>query len=146
MKSLGYSAYKSTETQVTDNKGKILLLLYDGAIRFTRFARMGMERKDPKIKGENISKVIAIITELDCALDQEKGKELAENLAGLYQYMLRRLTHANVNNEVQPLEEVERLLNELKEAFETAAQQLDETPKKTDQQKEVSSEKLNLSA
>jgi len=146
MKSLGYSAYKSTETQVTDNKGKILLLLYDGAIRFTRFARMGMERKDPKIKGENISKVIAIITELDCALDQEKGKELAENLAGLYQYMLRRLTHANVNNEIQPLEEVERLLNELKEAFEAAAQQLDEIPKNADQQKEVSSEKLNLSA
>jgi len=124
MKTMGYSAYKTTETQATDNKEKILLMLFDGAIRFTKFARMGMEKKDPRIKGENISKVIAIITELDCALDQEKGKELADNLAGLYHYMMRRLTHANIHNEIDPLKEVERLLSELKDAFDNASKNL----------------------
>jgi len=123
MKPMGYSAYKNTETQVTDNKGKILLMLFEGAVRFTKFARMGMEKKDPRIKGENISKVLAILTELDCALDQERGKELADNLTGLYQYMMRRLTHANLKNEIEPLEEVEKLLNELKEAFDNAVKQ-----------------------
>ncbi len=124
MKSMGYTAYKNSETQHTENKGKILSLLFEGAIRFTRFAIMGMEKEDPRIKGENISKVLAILTELDCALDRDQEKDLADNLNGLYQYMMRRLTHANFNNEKKALIEVDRLLSELKEAFDRAVDSL----------------------
>jgi len=118
MSPIGYSAYNKAAEQTTDNKEKILLMLLDGAIRFTRFAKMGLERKSPKLKGENISKVIAIISELDCALDKEVNEELVYHLSGLYQYILTRLTHANINNVAEPLQEVEEILTKIKEGFE----------------------------
>ena len=115
-----YSAYLISMAQTTNEKGRILLMLYDGAIKFVRFARMGIEKKNPKIRGENISKVMAILGELDCALDREIGGDLAENLSNLYSYMMDRMTAANTRNDTVALDEVERLLRELKEAFEEA--------------------------
>jgi len=118
----GYAAYKHTAINATHSKEKILLMLYEGAARFVRFARMGMEEKSAKAKGENISKVLGVLTELDCALDREGGGELVENLSDLYHYMMDRLTHANVKNDPEALNEVERLLTELKDGFEGALQ------------------------
>ena len=122
MTAAGYEAYNHAVVHTTDNKEQILLMLYKGAIRFVKFARMGMEEKSAKIRGEHISKVIAILTELDCALDREGGGELVENLSDLYHYMMDRLTHANVKNDPEALNEVERLLTELKDGFEGVLQ------------------------
>jgi len=120
MPPMGYSEYTRTEEQQTDNKEKILLMLLEGAARFTRFARMGLEKQSMQLKGENISKVLAILTELDCALDRDVGAEFVASLSDLYRYMMNRLSHANINNEKEPLEEVERLLITIKEGFEGA--------------------------
>lgn len=119
----GYEAYNQAVVHTTDNKEQILLMLYEGAVRFVRRARMGIEEKNAKIRGENISKVMAILTEFDCALDREGGGELVENLSDLYHYMMDRLTHANVKNDTEALDEVGRLLTELKEGFEGALQE-----------------------
>jgi flagellar protein FliS len=121
MPPMGYSEYTRTEEQQTDNKEKILLMLLEGAARFTRFARMGLEKQSMQLKGENISKVLAILTELDCALDRDVGAEFVSSLSDLYRYMMNRLSDANINNEKEPLEEVERLLITIKEGFEGAA-------------------------
>jgi flagellar protein FliS len=115
-----YIAYNNSVIHTTDKKDQILLMLYDGALKFVRFARIGIEEKSPKIKGENISKIMAILTELDCALDREIGGPLAENLSRLYQYMMDRLTVANINCDAEALNEVGRLLSELREGFEGA--------------------------
>ena len=117
----GYAAYNQAVVHTTDNKERILLMLYAGAMRFVRFARSGIEKKSAKIRGENISKVIAILTELDCALDREIEEDLVENLSNLYRYMMNRLAIANVKNDTCALDEVERLLRELKEGFDEAA-------------------------
>ena len=122
MTAAGYEAYNHAVVHTTDNKEQILLMLYKGAIRFVKFARMGIEEKSAKIRGENISKVMAILTELDCALDREVGGELVENLSDLYHYMMDRVTHGNVENDPGALHEVERLLTELKDGFEGAVQ------------------------
>ena len=119
----GYAGYRSVIANTTESKEEILLMLYEGALTSVRIARRGIEEKNPKLKGENISKVLAILTELDCALDREKGGELAENLAGIYRYLMNRLTVVNIKNDPEPLEEVERLLGELYEGFKGAAQQ-----------------------
>jgi flagellar protein FliS len=124
MPPIGYSEYTRTEEQQTDNKEKILLMLLEGAARFTRFARMGLDKQSMQLKGENISKVLAILTELDCALDRDVGAEFVSSLSDLYRYMMDRLSHANINNEKEPLEEVERLLIKIKEGFEGAADAL----------------------
>jgi flagellar protein FliS len=63
---------------------------------------------------------MAILTELDCALDMEIGGPLAENLSRLYQYMMNRLTLANIDSNAEALDEVERLLSELRDGFEGA--------------------------
>ncbi|MEA1945814.1 MAG: flagellar export chaperone FliS, partial [Thermodesulfobacteriota bacterium] len=102
----------------------ILLMLYEGALISLKIARRGIREKNLKLKGEKISKVLAILTELDCALDREKGGKLAEDIAGIYRYLMNRLTVANVKNDPEVLEEVERLLGELYEGFKGAAVQM----------------------
>ncbi|OPL15672.1 MAG: hypothetical protein AVO38_09845 [delta proteobacterium ML8_D] len=120
MTGTAYTAYNNSMIHVTDRKDKVLLMLYDGALKFVRFARIGIEEQSPKIKGENISKIMAILTELDCALDMEIGGPLAENLSSLYHYMMSRLTVANIDNDSNALDEVESLLSELRKGFEEA--------------------------
>lgn len=123
----GYTGYRNVIVNTTVSKEKILLMLYEGVLSAVRIAKRGIEEKNPKLKGENISKVLAILTELDCALDREKGGELAENLSVLYCYLMDRLTVANVKNDPEVLEEVERLLGELYEGFNGAAKKSDGT-------------------
>lgn len=112
----GYSAYNRIATTI-DSKEMILLKLLDGAIRFVKAAQSGLESDNPKFKGENISKAIAIIIELDNALDRDMEGGLVKNLSRLYSYILRRLTLGNLRNDLRVLEEVEGLLMSIKEGF-----------------------------
>ena len=121
MTAAGYAGYRNVIAKTIEKKEDILLMLYEGALSAVRIAKRGIVGKNPKLKGENISRVLAILTELDCALDLEKGGDVAKNLAALYDYMIKRLTHANVKNDPDALEEVERLLCELHEGFKAAA-------------------------
>jgi flagellar protein FliS len=120
----GYAGYRNVMANTTENKEEILLMLYEGALISLKIARRGIREKNLKLKGEKISKVLAILTELDCALDREKGGDLVENLAGIYSYSMNRLTTANIKNDPEALEEVEQLLGELYEGFKGAAAQM----------------------
>lgn len=117
----GHHAYKQNVGNSVMSQDQILLKLYNGSLNFLRLARRGMEEKNPRIKGENISKVLAIMTELDCALDMETGGEIAENLSTLYQHMTFKLINANLTNDLKGLDEVENVLVKIKEGFEEAA-------------------------
>lgn len=119
----GYSAYNRISTTL-DSKEMILVKLLDGAVRFLKAARSGLAAGNSKTKGENISKAIAIIAELDKALDRGQGGNLAINLSKLYPYMLFRLTDGNFRNDDRLLEEVEGLLLNLKEGFREAFRQM----------------------
>lgn len=123
MTNTGYTAYNQIAA-VIDSKEVILLKLLDGTVRFVQAARAGIDAGSPKTKGENISKAIAIISELDCALDREIGGSLVENLSLLYRYILGRLTRANLKNDSQILLEVEGLLMPIKEGFMEALRQM----------------------
>jgi flagellar protein FliS len=105
------------EQQISEEKAKNLLKVFESVIRFTQNARKGMEDKNLRLRSENIAKVINILTELDCALDLSAGGELAGNLSGLYRYMMNRLTHANIHEDLHILEEVEKLLTDIKDGF-----------------------------
>jgi flagellar protein FliS len=119
----GYAGYRKAMANRTESKAEILLMLYEGALISLRIARRGIKEKNPKLKGENISKVLAILTELDCALDRENGGDLAEKMSALYGYMMNRLTTANIKNDPKALEEVKQLLGELYEGFKQIAGQ-----------------------
>ncbi|MEI6261348.1 MAG: flagellar export chaperone FliS [Deltaproteobacteria bacterium] len=119
----GYSAYNRVASTI-DSKEMILVKLLEGSVRFLQAARVGLEAGNPRTKGENISRVVAIVTELDCALDRDMGGSLVENLSDLYKYILNRLTLANLRNDNEILGEVEGLLTTIKEGFAEALKQM----------------------
>jgi flagellar secretion chaperone FliS len=98
---------------------RLIVMLYDGAIKAVSLAQIHMGNGAIAEKGAAISKAIAIIEEgLRLALDLEKGGELAENLDALYEYMTQRLLEANLNNRSDLLDEVGSLLLDLKTAWD----------------------------
>lgn len=102
---------------------KLILMLFDGAIAAIAAARGHMQQKDIARKGEAISKAITIIDHgLKASLDQNAGGKLAQDLNALYEYMCNRLLLANLKNQPQALDEVNRLLTELKTAWESIGQ------------------------
>ncbi|MEW5943427.1 MAG: flagellar export chaperone FliS [Pseudomonadota bacterium] len=98
---------------------KLISMLFEGAILSVSAAKAHMQRSEIAAKGEAISKAIAIIDEgLKISLDENAGGELAQNLKALYEYMCHRLLMANLKNEIDPLDEVKRLLTDLKSAWD----------------------------
>lgn len=115
----GHSAYKRIASRI-DSKEMMLVKLLEGAVRCIQAARTGIETGDIKIKGENISRAVAIITELDCALDRDMGGSLVENLSNLYPYILNRLTLGNLRNDNRIMDEVETLMTTIRDGFAEA--------------------------
>jgi flagellar secretion chaperone FliS len=139
-----YKAYQ--QTQVTTAKPeKILLMLYEGAIKFNKISKAKMlevarlkaeienstrvvkiatteERehlaKAVAAKGTHISKTMAIISELMNTLDHEVGGQLAMDLENLYMFMMDKLIEANVHNRPECLDVVEKLLITLYQAWD----------------------------
>jgi flagellar protein FliS len=106
----------------TASPEQILLMLYDGAIRFTRRAITGLEENKPELKNSGISKTMAIISEFSISLDHEIGGQIAEDLDALYHFMMRELTSANLKNDVKKLRNVERLLMDLRQTWGEAVE------------------------
>lgn len=112
----GISAYQENQV-VTQSQGKIIVLLYEGAIRFLRQASEHIQAGRMAEKGQMLNKANAIITELMCCLDMEAGGEISRNLRSLYVYMNGQIIKANVACDVQKIEEVVGLLEELLEGW-----------------------------
>ncbi|TAN52113.1 MAG: flagellar export chaperone FliS [Methylococcaceae bacterium] len=99
---------------------KLISMLYQGALLAVANAKNGILRKDITGKGAAISKAISIIDEgLNASLDKNVGGELAHNLSSLYEYMTVRLITANLKNDTAILDEVARLLADLKDAWDS---------------------------
>ena len=115
-KTYGHDAYKNTEVSTADQK-KLIILLYDGAIRFMKIAIDNMSPKKYDIVNTNIIKTQDIITELMMALDMNLGGEVASNLFNIYAYIKKRLLEANVEKNSKILLECTKHLTELREAW-----------------------------
>ena len=99
---------------------KLIAMLFQGALLAIANAKNAMLRKDIPAKGVAISNAMAIIDEgLNASLDKKAGGELAQNLSALYGYMCIRLLAANLKNDIGALDEVARLLNDLKGAWDS---------------------------
>lgn len=99
---------------------KLISMLYQGALLAIANAKNGIMRKDISAKGAAISKAILIIDDgLKASLDRNAGGELAQNLSSLYDYMTSRLLAANMKNDMATLDEVARLLTDLKGAWDS---------------------------
>lgn len=102
---------------------RLIQMLFEGALDRIAIARGAMRQGDVAVKGARISRAIQIIDGLRAHLDQERGGEIAANLAALYDYMERRLAEANLRDDVHILDEVANLLREVKSGWDAVPQQ-----------------------
>lgn len=96
----GFHAYQETAI-TTQNRGRLIVMLYDGAIKFLRQAIQDLERNDFAAKGIHIARAQDILYELNTVLDVEKGGQIAQNLRALYNFMQRHLSEANIRKDPQ---------------------------------------------
>lgn len=118
----GVAAYRENAV-LTAPPGRLVVLLYEGAINFLRKAMIALEEKDYMAKNHFIHKACEIISELDITLDMEKGGEIAKNLRSLYHFMQRHLTQANITKDPEKVQHVIDLLNDLLSGWRAVASQ-----------------------
>lgn len=112
-----YAKYQESQIKTAD-PGRLILMIYDGAIIFLQQSKDLIKRKDFVDKSVKITKVQDILIELMAALNMEAGS-VAINLKALYAYMIKRLFDANGQKDVSAIDETLKILVELREAWDT---------------------------
>jgi flagellar protein FliS len=116
----GIAAYQNSAV-TTQSKERLIVLLYDGAIKFMKLAIKELHVKNYQAKGQYINKAKDIINELNAVLDMNSGGEIATNLRKLYCYMNKRLSEANIKRDPQIIYEVIQLMEELNQGWRAIA-------------------------
>jgi flagellar protein FliS len=119
----GYGKYKKTSIE-SASKEKILLMLYEGAIRFIKQAKEANQNKDIKARGELIGKAYDIVMELASSLDFKVSSSMATNLEQLYIYIMEELTRANITGQEKHLDNSLKILNILYDGWVKAVESI----------------------
>lgn len=112
-----YDHYKRMQVE-TSSQGRLIIMLYDGALKNLRNVQVCIARKDINGAHNLLIKTQDIIKELNITLNMNAG-EIAQNLRKLYVYMIKRLVEANVTKDAEKVGEVIELLSTLKEAWDS---------------------------
>ena len=118
----GTQAYAKIEVEsavMSASQQQLVIMLFDGALSALVRARLFLQDGNIPAKGLALSK--AIENGLKVGLVDNNGDELTQNLIALYAYMVRRLLHANVNNDASAIEEVETLLRNIADGWKEVA-------------------------
>jgi len=110
------NAYKKASVNTLD-QNKLIIMLYDGAIKNANFAVEYMKSGEIEKVHDSLIKTKNIVTELLATLNMENGGEIAKNLKSLYSYMFSLLIEANMEKESKPVLTVIDLLKELRGAW-----------------------------
>lgn len=121
------TAYRKTQIE-TASPEALILMLYDGAIRFIGQAEIAFEEKNIEQTSNLLLRIQAIFAELMTALDKEKGGEIAVNLERLYVFFLEKLGEANVKKDPAPMLEIKPLIQNLRNTWEQAMQKHQSSP------------------
>ncbi len=113
---LAQKQYTNVQVSTVD-RGRLLLMLYDGAIKFLKQAKAGLESSDIPKFARFLSKAQAIISELMLTLDFEKGGDVAKDLDRLYDFMLFYLTEANLEKDPEKVQRVIDLVHIIANAY-----------------------------
>jgi flagellar secretion chaperone FliS len=99
---------------------QLILMLYDGALRFLRLAIKSLEEKDLETGHHNLIRAQNIITELIASLNFDKGGEIANNLFRIYEFMHYTLVQANVKKDPEPARNIYQQLKKLRDSWDSA--------------------------
>ena len=112
----GIGVYQQTAIG-TQSKGRLIVMLYDGAIKFMKLAIKELEAGNHAAKGQYLNRAQDIVNELNAVLDIEAGGEIARNLRRLYVFVNRRLSEANAKRDPQMIRDVITLMEELNQSW-----------------------------
>ena len=118
-----YQKYKTTSVQ-SASREKLLLMMYEAAIKYTKKGLQAAEEKNIAERGMAIGRVYDIILELNNTLDHKVGGDIARNLEQLYMFMTDELTKANISGDPKHLKTVLKLLETLYDGWVKAVEQL----------------------
>ncbi|MCB2294286.1 flagellar export chaperone FliS [Clostridium algoriphilum] len=114
-----FNTYKSNSVNFA-SKDQLLLMLVEGAAKFSKIGRQAIIDKDVKKAHENIVKAQNIFYELMATLDVAKGGEWAQSLMKVYEFITRRLTDANIKKSEEIMKEVIPLIEEVRDTWNEA--------------------------
>lgn len=116
----GIQAYRRTQAH-TSTPLELIVMLYDGVLKYLAQARAAIERGDISARRNAIDRTLAIVSELQSTLNLEQGGDTATTLDRLYGFVNQRLFHAAVHNDPQAIDEVRRVLEPLRDAWHAIA-------------------------
>jgi flagellar protein FliS len=110
------------ETSITtQQRGKLIVMLYDGAVKFLRIAKEKLRDGDCALKGVYIGKAQDIVAELNGCLDIQAAPQIATDLRALYNFLYRHMNEANIERSEQKIDDCIRILEELRETWREVA-------------------------
>lgn len=119
MMTYGQNQYRKTQVATVD-RGRLIVLLYEGAISFLSKARVCQTEGDIPTWCSLINRAQDILDELNASLNMDQGGDIAINLRRLYLFMGDLLVKAKIKNDPEPVQEVIRMLTSLNEAWREA--------------------------
>jgi flagellar protein FliS len=119
MQHYGQNQYRKAQVATVD-RGRLIVLLYEGAISFLTKAQACLQEGDIPGASNFINRAQDIIDELNASLNMEQGGDIASNLRRLYLFMGDQLVKAKIKADVEPIKDVVRMLTTLNEAWREA--------------------------
>jgi len=123
----GVHSYRKVNV-TTSNAVQLIVMCYEGAINNLKIAKQKYSDHDFEAKGKAIKKFMEIIAELQCALDFEKGAEVAKNLDAVYSFMTQKIIEADMKKDMAAIDSVIDMLSELLSAWETLPKKPHDSP------------------
>ena len=116
-----YQKYKQTSI-TSASREQILLMLYEGAIKFTKLAIQAAEQKKVAERGQNLMRAYDIIMELQVSLDHKVGGDVAKQLDQLYTYVLDQYTKMNISGDIEAAKGALKVIENLYEGWKVAVE------------------------
>lgn len=121
------SDYKKIQVE-TVTPEMLVLMLYDGALRFMAQAEAAFEENNIELINNKLLKTQAIFTELMVSLDKKHG-DIPNNLERLYIFFLEKLSEANISKSPKPMLEIKPMVESLRDTWQEAMKRADTAPK-----------------
>ena len=119
----GYQQYKKTSVE-SASREKLLLLMYEGAIKYIKRAIIAIDNKDIAGRGMNIGRAFDIVMELNNTLNHDVASDIAKNLEQLYMFVTDQLTQANIHGDKKYLEDALKIVTTLHEGWVVAVSKI----------------------
>jgi flagellar secretion chaperone FliS len=110
------AAYKQ-QSILTATPGQLVVMLYDGGLRFLQQGALAMRDGNLAEAGTRLARAEAIVDELLSTLDMEQGGQIASRLQGIYVFCIRHLMEARLERDADKVEKVGELLSELRDSW-----------------------------